>query len=115
MGRRKAGLGTETWAIPGGHVEFGETFEETCKREMLEETGLELTDVKILSVATHIFAAENKHYVDVYCIGKIHGEPQVLEPDKIGEWQFIDDWDAMPQPTFVDYQKEVDKADIEKY
>jgi 8-oxo-dGTP diphosphatase len=28
------------WAIPGGHVELGETMQETAEREILEETGL---------------------------------------------------------------------------
>ena len=28
------------WAIPGGHVELGETLQETAEREILEETGI---------------------------------------------------------------------------
>lgn len=28
------------WAIPGGHVELGETLQETAEREILEETGV---------------------------------------------------------------------------
>lgn len=33
-------------AIPGGHVEYGETLEEAVRREMWEETGLELENLR---------------------------------------------------------------------
>ena len=31
---------TKDWGIPGGGMEMGDTFEETAKRELFEETGL---------------------------------------------------------------------------
>ena len=34
-----------TWELPGGHIEPGETWEEACKREMFEETGA--TDIEV--------------------------------------------------------------------
>lgn len=38
------------WAIPGGLVEDGETVEQTVRREMKEETGLELADPRLFGV-----------------------------------------------------------------
>jgi ADP-ribose pyrophosphatase YjhB (NUDIX family) len=38
------------WGIPGGVMEIGETFIETVTREVLEETGLILYDLKLFGI-----------------------------------------------------------------
>ena len=38
------------WEIPGGHIEKGETWEETAKREMYEETGATKINVEPICV-----------------------------------------------------------------
>jgi 8-oxo-dGTP diphosphatase len=40
--RRGRGAAQGQWAVPGGHVEFGETLHEAVVRETYEETGLEV-------------------------------------------------------------------------
>lgn len=39
---------THNWSLPGGYMEYGESFLETLKREMLEDSGLEIEVVDML-------------------------------------------------------------------
>jgi 8-oxo-dGTP diphosphatase len=64
---------------PGGHLEHGESFEDCAKREALEETGLEVGDVKFLT-ATNDVMDEGSHYVTIYVTCVVTGgkkEPEV--------------------------------------
>ena len=43
------------YVIPGGHVELGESTEQAVKREVKEETGLDIYDIKFLGFQEFIF------------------------------------------------------------
>ncbi|MDN4492576.1 NUDIX hydrolase [Ureibacillus aquaedulcis] len=47
-----------SWGLPGGLMDLGESFEEVAYREVLEETGLTICDLKLMGV----FSGE-----DYYC------------------------------------------------
>jgi len=40
----------DNWCIPGGIMEIGESFEQTAKRETLEETGLDINNLELFGI-----------------------------------------------------------------
>ena len=48
--RRKHEPFKDSYALPGGFVEVGETVEDACRREVKEETNLELYDMRLVGV-----------------------------------------------------------------
>ena len=65
----------DLYVIPGGHVELGERIEDTLRREVREETGLEVTDIRLASIQQFIYGASfyrRRHFIfmDFTCRAK---------------------------------------------
>lgn len=54
----KQSTNDESWGIPKGHMEYGETYVETAVRETLEEAGI---DIKIITQLPHVFITRKKY------------------------------------------------------
>lgn len=92
LGLRKGSHGEGEWAFPGGHLEMGEKIFETAKREVKEETGLDVDEFKIISVADEMryLETDGKHYVNIGVLGRYKGgEPKVVETEKCEEWRWF--------------------------
>ncbi len=98
---RRNAHGDGTWALPGGHLEFHESWAECAAREVMEETGMRIKDLRFLAATNDIFESENKHYVTIWMESDWEsGEPSIMEPDKCTEqiWSTFKD---LPEPLFL--------------
>lgn len=68
------------WAVPAGGKESGETFEQCCIREVLEETGYETEIVRQLFMKTGVISGV-KVKVQYFEIKVTGGEIQIQDPD----------------------------------
>ncbi|MBN2880871.1 NUDIX domain-containing protein [Candidatus Woesearchaeota archaeon] len=100
LGLRKGSHGSETWSLPGGHLEMGEEFFDCAKRETTEETRISIKNLSVFCVNNDIFSPE-KHYITI-CVKAEYdsGELRVMEPDKCYEWKWFD-LDKLPSPLFL--------------
>lgn len=99
--KRKNAHGDGTWSFPGGHLEFKESWEECTRREVAEETGLDIVNLRFAMATNDIFDQENKHYITIFMLADyVTGEAQVMEPDKCERWEWFA-WDDLPEPLFI--------------
>ena len=106
LGKRKGSHGEGFYALPGGHLEYAENFETCARREVKEETGLDLDliDKNPVASTNDYFPQENKHYVTLFLRGRfLSGFPKVMEPDKCEEWIWFD-WKNLPDKLFLPVQ-----------
>jgi 8-oxo-dGTP diphosphatase len=103
LGKRKGSHGAGEYSPPGGGLEHGESLEECAKREVMEEAGIEITNIRFLCVFNQRFYPPN-HFVNIGLVADWKsGEPKVMEPEKCDGW----DWftlDDLPSPMFKTFK-----------
>jgi 8-oxo-dGTP diphosphatase len=106
-------VGSGTWAVPGGHLEGGETFEEGAIREVEEETGITLEYADFWLVENVFYP--DQHCVTIFMVAQLphdqngrYVEAVNREPDKCEGWEWFP-WDDLSEPLILGIQQVVDK------
>ncbi len=96
----------DSWTCPGGKQEYNETIVECAIRETLEETNLDISDIKVFNAEDDI--SVDRHFITIHVIANsFRGELKVMEPDKIDEWKWFD-LDNLPNNLYSPSRKEIE-------
>jgi nucleoside triphosphatase len=104
------------YVIPGGHIELGETIEEALKREVKEETNLDIYDIEFLIFQEFIYDRsfwKKDHYIffDYLCRTD---SSEVRLNDEAEEYTWVSVEEALQLPV-EQYTRVVIEKYLEKY
>lgn len=105
--------GEGTWTMPGGKLQYGETFEEGVKREVGEETGIIVREATVIGINNDI--GTHAHFVTLgFLSTDFEGEPRVLEPNEIIEWNWFE-LDNLPSPLYFPSAKVIENYQQKRF
>lgn len=99
------------YALPGGFIDDGEQVETAAKREMKEETGLDVDLEGLLGVYSHPDRDPRQHTMSVVFVGKAKDPKKIHGGDDAATAKFYP-LNALPEPIVFDHLKII--ADFKK-
>lgn len=97
----------DCWTLPGGKQEYYETFWECARREVKEETNLDIDNLELFSISDDI--QPDRHYITIHIIAKKYsGELKIMEPTKEDEWKWFD-FNNLPENLYTPSKKFIEE------
>lgn len=90
--------GRKYWLLPGGGVDYGESFQEALKREFKEEVNLDITVKDLLFISESIAPDSSRHIVNVFFEVE-HKDGEI----KLGEEKILNDVAYLPIDDIDEY------------
>jgi 8-oxo-dGTP diphosphatase len=79
------------YALPGGFAEVGETIEQTCRRELLEETAIKAGRLELLGVYSDPKRDPRGHTCSVVFMTRVaRATPRAGDDAAVAEW--VENW-----------------------
>lgn len=86
------------WGFPGGKMNMGEKVEACALRELDEEVGIQVDNLRLFTVTNDIFPERDEHYVTlIFVADYASGEVVNKEPEQCEQWDWFA-WNALPTP-----------------
>ncbi|MEM9212957.1 MAG: NUDIX domain-containing protein [Cyanobacteria bacterium P01_F01_bin.150] len=99
---------TDKWALPGGVIDWGEEIRTTVQRELLEETGLELVNIRrLVGVYSKPLRDPRFHSVCVMVEADVDGTFNVQDTIEITDIKAFQQEDIPVEELSHDHSKQI--------
>ena len=96
----------QSWELPGGHIEEGESARDCAVREFFEETGQRVEHLDFRAVLKYRAGSDNRFYYGALYSGELPSPAPFRENEEISR---VTSWDGK---TDIGYIDEIDRAVI---
>ncbi len=98
---------TQRWGFPGGLVDWGETIEMAVRRELKEETGLDLISIqRMVGVYSEPDRDPRMHSICITVAAEVTGRFRIQDQDEIQEVQAFEIPEVLAQVSVHDHQQQ---------